>query len=72
MITFLCFGYQTNELKVPNLNNRPKWNYVKTAGANILGNIPQEDLETIKSIFNNGVTLWHDTSHFLDYSQTNK
>lgn len=69
---FSMYGYQTNELKVPNLTNRPKWNYVKTAGANILGNIPQEDLATIKSIFDNGVTLWHDTSHFLDYSQTNK
>lgn len=69
---FSMYGYQTNELKVPNLNNRPKWNYVKTLGANILGNIPQDDMETIKKIFDNGVTLWHDTSHFLDYSQTNK
>ena len=69
---FSMYGYATNELKVPNLNNRPKWNYVKTLGANILGNIPQEDIETIKKIFDNGVTLWHDTSHFLDYSQTNK
>lgn len=69
---FSMYGYATNELKVPNLNNRPKWNYVKTLGANILGNIPQEDMNTIKAIFDNGVTLWHDTSHFLDYSQTNK
>lgn len=69
---FSMYGYATNELKTPNLNNRPKWNYVKTAGANILGNIPQEDLDLIKRIFDNGVTLWHDTSHFLDYSQTNK
>lgn len=69
---FSMYGYQTNELKVPNLTNRPKWNYVKTLGANILGNIPQEDLDLIKRIFDNGVTLWHDTAHFLDYSQTNK
>ena len=63
---------QTNELKIPNLNNRPKWNYVKTAGINLLGDIPQEDLQMIKDIYDNGVTLWHDTAHFLDYSQNNR
>lgn len=69
---FSMYGYQTNELKVPNINNRPYWNYVKTAGINLLGNIPQEDLETIKNIFNNGVTLWHNTDYFLDYTKNNK
>ena len=69
---FSMYGYQTNELKVPAINNRPKWNYVKTLGLNIIGNIPQEDMQKFKNIFDNGVTLWHDTSHFLDYSQTNK
>lgn len=69
---FSMYGYATNELKVPNINNRPYWNYIKTAGINILADIPQEDLQTIKNIFDNGVTLWHDTSHFLDYTQNNK
>ena len=69
---FSMYGYQTNELKIPNLNNRPKWNYVKTAGINLLGDIPQEDLQMIKDIYDNGVTLWHDTAHFLDYSQNNR
>lgn len=69
---FSMYGYQTNELKIPNLNNRPKWNYVKTAGINLLGDIPQEDLQMIKDIYDNGVTLWHDTEHFLDYSQSNR
>lgn len=68
---FTMYGYQTNELKVPNLNNRPNWNYVKLNGANIVANIPQGDLEIIKNIFNNGVTLWHNTNTFLDYSQNN-
>ena len=40
---FDMYGYLTNNVKIPNLNNRPNWNYVKTIGANILGNIPQED-----------------------------
>ena len=69
---FSMYGYATNELKLPNINNRPYWNYIKTSGINILADIPQEDLQTIKNIFDNGVTLWHDTSHFLDYTQNNK
>lgn len=69
---FDMYGYLTNERKVPNLNNRPNWNYVKTIGANIVGNIPQYDLQMIKNIFDNGVTLWHNSSTFLDYSQNNR
>ena len=69
---FSMYGYQTNELKVPNISNRPYWNYIKTQGINITGNIPNEDLEIIKALFNSGITLWHTTSHFLDYSQNNK
>ena len=69
---FSMYGYQTNELKVPNINNRPYWNYVKTQGINITGNIPNEDLEIIKALFNSGITLWHNPSYFLDYSRNNK
>lgn len=69
---FDMYGYLTNERKVPNLNNRPNWNYVKTIGANIVGNIPQYDLQAIKTMFDNGVTLWHNSSTFLDYSQNNR
>lgn len=69
---FSMFGYQTNELKIPNIANRPNWNYVKTQGINIIGNIPNEDLEIIKTLFNSGITLWHNSATFLDYSQNNK
>lgn len=69
---FDMYGYLTNTLKIPNLNNRPNWNYVKTLGANITGNIPQVDMQQIKDIFDNGVTLWHNASTFLDYSQNNR
>ena len=69
---FDMYGYLTNERKIPNLNNRPNWNYVKTIGANIVGNIPQYDLQAIKIMFDNGVTLWHNSSTFLDYSQNNR
>ena len=69
---FDMYGYLTNKLKLPNLTNRPNWNYIKTIGANILGNIPQLDLTEIKDLFNNGITLWHNPATFLDYSQNNR
>lgn len=69
---FSMYGYKTNTLKIPNLNNRSNWNYVKLTQANIIGNIPQEDMESIKNIFESGITLWHNTNTFLDYSQDNK
>ena len=68
---FDMYGYATNKLKLPNLNNRSNWNFIKTINANIVGNIPQSDLQELKSIFNNGVTLWHNPLYFLDYSQNN-
>ena len=69
---FDMYGYLTNTLKVPNLNNRPNWNYVKTQGLNIIADIPQEDTQIIQNMFDNGVTLWHNPATFLDYSQNNR
>lgn len=68
---FSMYGYKTNLVKLPNLNNRNNWNYVKTINCNIVGDIPQKDLQKIKDMYNNGITLWHNPSTFLDYSQTN-
>lgn len=69
---FDMYGYTVNEMKNININSRPNWNYIKTQGANILGNIPQYDLQTIKEMFDNGVTFWHNPATFLDYSQNNR
>ena len=68
---FTMYGYKTNLLKIPNTNNRSNWNYVKTINANLIGDIPQNDMQEIKQMFDNGITLWHNASHFLDYSQSN-
>ena len=68
---FSAFGYKVNEYKIPNITGRTNWNYVKTIGCNILGDIPQRDIQELKGIFNNGVTFWHNPLTFLDYSQTN-
>ena len=68
---FTMYGYKVNSLKIPNITGRSNWNYVKTLGANIEGDVPEEDLNEIKSLFNNGITLWHKPSTYLDYSQSN-
>ena len=68
---FSMFGYKTNRLKVPNITGRTNWNYVKTVGCNVIADIPQGDLQQIKAMFNNGITIWHNPTTYLDYSQTN-
>ena len=68
---FTMYGYKVNSLKIPNITGRTNWNYVKTLQANIEGDIPEGDLNEIKSIFNNGITLWHNANTYLDYSQNN-
>lgn len=68
---FSMYGYKVNALKTPNIKGRRNWNYVKTVGCNFTGDIPQEDLEKIKNIFNNGITFWHNSNNFLNYSVNN-
>ena len=68
---FDMYGYLINKIEDINISTRSNWNYIKTQGANLLGNIPQYDLQALKEMFDNGITFWHNTSKFLDYSQTN-
>lgn len=68
---FTMFGYKINEVKVPNITGRQNWNYVKTIDCNLTGDIPQMDLLQIKNMFDTGITLWHNTSNFLNYSASN-
>lgn len=65
------FGYKVNVVKKPNVTGRRNWNYVKTIDCNIEAYIPQNDLLEIKDLFNKGITIWHNPSTFLDYSQNN-
>jgi hypothetical protein len=59
---FKMFGYKINRVKLPNLHTRQSWNYVKTVDCTIVGNMPQDDLNSIKQMFNKGITLWHNTN----------
>ena len=69
---FSCYGYKCNKVKSPNITGRLNWNYVKTQECNFTGNdVPQEDLNVIRTMFNNGVTLWHNPNTIFDYTQNN-
>lgn len=68
---FSMFGYKINRVKVPNITGRTNWNYVKTINCNFEGDIPQTDLQIIRRIFDNGITLWHNPTTMLNYSNTN-
>ena len=68
---FDMFGYKVNRVKVPNITGRRNWNYVKTIGCYIDGDVPQGDMQEIKDMFNKGVTFWHNPNTFADYSQNN-
>ena len=68
---FTMYGYKVNEVKTPNINSRTYWNYIKTIGCDFTGDIPQEDLQKIKDLFNRGITFWHNPDHYLDYSLNN-
>ena len=68
---FSMFGYKVNTVKVPNITGRANWNYIKTIDCNVDGDIPQTDLNIIKTMFNNGVTLWHNPNNMYNYSLDN-
>ena len=68
---FSQFGYKCNRVKIPNITGRRNWNFVKTIGCYIEADIPQDDLQEIKSMFDKGVTFWHNPATFADYSQNN-
>lgn len=56
---FDMFGYQVNKVKVPNLDTRVSWNYVKLNRPCIYGSVPVEGMAVIRSAFSRGIRLWH-------------
>lgn len=68
---FTKYGYATNLVKVPNRNSRPNWNYVKTNGCCIVGNVPADDSKKIIGIYDRGVTFWKNGNNVGNYSLNN-
>ena len=58
---FCMYGYKQNKvIDIKSIyRSRYYFNYIKTVGCNIKGDIPRKYMEEIKNIFNSGVTIWH-------------
>lgn len=69
---FNLYGYAVNEVKRPQFNSRPYWNYVKTSGAIIHAvngkGLSAEDENIISKIYDNGITFWNPSIDIGDYS----
>lgn len=69
---FDVFGYATKELKVPNINSRPHWNYVQTKRCAIETDINIDDSRQITEIYDKGITFWKNGDEIGDYSLDNR
>lgn len=68
---FDMYGYKCHRVKVPAKNHRESYWYTKTIDANIIGGIPQDDLQTIKDCYNRGITFWKTEENYRNYSVSN-
>jgi ribosomal protein L23 len=68
---FDMFGYKVNTVKTPDVTTRKYWNYVKTVGVTLSGNIPADSLVKLCDIYNKGVTFWKYGCNVGDYGLTN-
>ena len=68
---FTMFGYKVNTVKIPQYTSRKYWNYIKTIDCNVDGDIPQADLQQIRSCLNNGITFWHNPANMYNYNLNN-
>ena len=68
---FSMFGYKVNRLGMPHLHVRTYYDYIKTIDINIEGDIPEQDLNKIREMFNNGIRFWHTTTDYLNFSVNN-
>lgn len=67
---FTRFGYKVNRYKVPELNSRQSFNFVKTVDCVVKGGAPNDALKEISALFDRGITLWH-TTDIGNYSLNN-
>lgn len=74
---FNRFGYQVNEVKLPNQTGRTYWNFIQIGSyeeigySNNLGSVPARAMENINNIYRSGVTIWHDHSNLGNYNLNN-
>lgn len=68
---FTMFGYAMREVKVPVMNARPKFTYVKTIDCVVHGDIPTDDCRAIEEMFNRGTRFWKNHTEIGNYTLNN-
>lgn len=63
---FSVYGYKQNKIFIPNKKARPYYTFIKTRNMSTYGQIPQEYIFKIDSVFNNGVTFWRNTGDIVE------
>lgn len=65
-----AYGYSIQEFITPTITSRSNWNYLQ-GDINFSCDALENDKQTIKNIFLNGVTVWHNPINMLNYSVSN-
>ena len=72
---FSKYGYKVNRIESPKIRTRSNWNYLKTLDIqfdiDLTRPIPQMYELELKSMFNNGVTIWHNYANMYNYNLSN-
>ena len=68
---FQMFGYACHKVKTPSAHNRVKWDYVKTVGCVVHGDLPADEANRIKNLYDNGIRFWHYGATMYDYDTNN-
>lgn len=68
---FNMFGYKINRVKRPEIYTRRAFNYIKTNGMKITGNIPQKYKDELNNAFDRGMTFWESYANMFRYDQNN-
>ena len=56
---FSRYGYEVDKLGNVDRTSRKSWNYCKTRGCCVYGDVPDNDARVIESVYDAGVTFWH-------------
>ena len=56
---FSVYGYNVATVKTPAITGRPYWNFLKTKGADVRGNMPASSKEAIGRILDGGIFFWN-------------
>ena len=68
---FTCYGYAVKRVKRPNIKSRTEWNYIKTTGCTISGNVPGDVEMAICAAYDSGITFWHHPDNMYRYDLDN-